>query len=165
MYLNQKKVNSKNILEVLSSSVLIRYLKVGNEEFKKITYKKKSYRDGNVMSETKINVNIDDIDKAYNLFRELNFEKIVDVNYDVVVYEKEGYELAFQNVEGLGLLLEVENPRDFTGVNDETIIAAKQKMLVDIQNLGLKTSENLDVKKAFELIKLRLKEKDYENSR
>ena len=52
------KLDKTNIIEVLSKCALIRYLKVGNDEFKKITYKKKEYENNNVISETKINVNI-----------------------------------------------------------------------------------------------------------
>ena len=37
---NDINVNRENILKVLSSSVLIRYLKTQDGEFKKITYKK-----------------------------------------------------------------------------------------------------------------------------
>lgn len=158
MYLKKDgiKLGKRNILKVLSNCVLIRYLKVGNDEFKKITYKKKDYKNNKVLSEIKYNVNIDDIEKAYNLFLNLGFTKIVDVKYDVIVYEKEGLELAFQNVEGLGLLLEVENSNDFTGISDKDIIKEKRKMVKELAKLGLKTSKDYDVKKAYELIKLKI---------
>ena len=151
------KLGKRNILKVLSNSVLIRYLKVGNDIFKKLTYKKKDYKDGKVISERKFNVDIDDTQKAYNLFLELGFSDIINVNYDVIVYaNKEGLELAFQDVEGLGLLLEVENEKDFTGVSDEEIIKEKKKMVKELSKYGLKTSKDYDIKKAYELIKLKL---------
>ena len=145
---NDIKLDKTNILEVLSKCALIRYLKVGNDEFKKITYKKKEYENNNVISETKINVNIDNTEKAYELLKHLGFELLVNVFYDVIVYEKDNLELAFQNVEGLGLLLEVENENDFTGVSNENILKEKQKMANEISKYGLNISQDLYVKKA-----------------
>lgn len=127
---NDINVNRENILKVLSSSVLIRYLKTQDGEFKKITYKDKKYdKNDMVISEEKINVSIDDIQSAHKLFKKINFKNLVDVKYDVIVYSNNDYEFAFQNVEGLGLLLEFENENDFEGVSDEAIANEKQKCM------------------------------------
>ncbi len=147
------KVDKNNILEVLSSCVLIRYLKTAEAEFKKLTYKNKEYsKDGVVISEEKINVSIDDTKKAQELFEKINFKKLVSVHYDVIVYSNNDYEFAFQDVEGLGLLLEFENENDFEGVSDETIVSEKQKMYEIIKTYGIKVENNYDVKKAYELV-------------
>lgn len=155
MYLKNKNIKlcKRNILRVLSKCILIRYLKVGNDEFKKLTYKKKDYDNGKVISEVKYNVEINDINKAYSLFNEIGFEKVIDVKYDVIVYEKDGLELCFQNVENLGLLLEVENEKDFMSCSNEEIIKEKKKMVKNISKLGLDISKDYDIKKAYELIK------------
>ena len=153
-YLSQKELNKENILETLKNSVLIRYLCINDEEtYKKITYKKKTYNGDNVISEEKININIDDIDNAEKLFNALDFKKIVDVNYEAIVYSKENLELCFQNVENLGILLEYENLKDFEGANDEEIIKEKHKMLEEIKQYNLNISDEYDIKKAYELIK------------
>ena len=147
------KVDKNNILEVLSSCVLIRYLKTAEAEFKKLTYKNKEYsKDGVVISEEKINVSIDDTKKAQELFEKINFKKLVSVHYDVIVYSNNDYEFAFQDVEGLGLLLEFENENDFEGVSDETIVSEKQKMYEIIKTYGIKVENNYDIKKAYELV-------------
>jgi predicted adenylyl cyclase CyaB len=147
------KVDKNNILEVLSSCVLIRYLKTAEAEFKKLTYKNKEYsKDGVVISEEKINVSIDDTKKAQELFEKINFKKLVSVHYDVIVYSNNNYEFAFQDVEGLGLLLEFENENDFEGVSDETIVSEKQKMYEIIKTYGIKVENNYDIKKAYELV-------------
>ena len=94
--------------------MLIRFLNINNKEiFKRITYKDKVYNGTTVISEEKTNVIVDSIDNAVRLFEKLGFRKIVEVNYNVIVYEKNGMELAFQDVENLGLLLEYENSNDF----------------------------------------------------
>ena len=150
---NDINVNRENILKVLSSSVLIRYLKTQDGEFKKITYKDKKYdKNDMVISEEKINVSINDIQSAHKLFKKINFKNLVDVKYDVIVYSNNDYEFAFQNVEGLGLLLEFENENDFEGVSDEAIANEKQKMYEIVKNYGIKVENNYDIKKAYELV-------------
>lgn len=154
---NDINVNRENILKVLSSSVLIRYLKTQDGEFKKITYKDKKYsKEGIVISEEKINVSIDDTTKAQELFEKINFKKLVSVHYDVIVYSNNDYEFAFQDVEGLGLLLEFENENDFEGVSDEAVANEKQKMYEIIKNYGIKVENNYDIKKAYELVMKKL---------
>ena len=154
---NDINVNRENILKVLSSSVLIRYLKTQDGEFKKITYKDKKYdKNDMVISEEKINVSINDIQSAHKLFKKINFKNLVDVKYDVIVYSNNDYEFAFQNVEGLGLLLEFENENDFEGVSDEAIANEKQKMYEIVKNYGIKVENNYDIKKAYELLMKKL---------
>ncbi|MCI6900051.1 MAG: hypothetical protein MR846_05630 [Tenericutes bacterium] len=154
---NDINVNRENILKVLSSSVLIRYLKTQDGEFKKITYKDKKYdKNDMVISEEKINVSINDIQSAHKLFKKINFKNLVDVKYDVIVYSNNDYEFAFQNVEGLGLLLEFENANDFEGASDEAIANEKQKMYEIIKNYGIKVENNYDIKKAYELVMKKL---------
>ena len=151
--LEYNNLSKDNILNVLSKCVLIRYLNVNNEkEFKKITYKNKIYENNNVISEEKISVNIDDINNADKLFEILGFKTIVNVNYDAIVYSNDKIELCFQDVEGLGLLLEYENEKDFDGYSSDEIIKEKYKMLDDIKKYNLNITNEIDVKKAYELI-------------
>ena len=146
-------LNKNNILNVLSKSILIRYLNVENEqEFKKMTYKNKKYDGNTVISEEKINVSIDDVKEADKLLDAVGFKTIVNVNYDVIVYSNNSVELCFQNVEGLGLLLEYENEKDFEGYSNEDILNEKYKMLEEIKKYNINISDDIDVKKAFELI-------------
>jgi len=157
IYLTQLEHKLKDgIEEVLNSSVLLRYLKVGDSEFRKITYKRKNYdTDGALISETKINLNCEDLDKAKQLFEALGFNELITVEYSCPVYEKDGFELAFQKVKGLGLLLEVESTLDFDEATNEEIFAEKNNLYTKLKNLGLSISEEKDIKKAKELIKLK----------
>lgn len=148
----QGDFEQKHILEMLSSSVLLRYLDVNGKITKKITYKQKTYQNEIVMTEEKINVNCDDLDTAKKLFLALHFRPLVKVCYDVIVFSNQKIELAFQNVENLGLLVEYENVKDFSDSTEEEIVLAKQQMLKEIKNLNIQTTEEMDVKKAYELI-------------
>ena len=74
------------------------------------------------------------------------------------VYEKNGIELAFQNVEGLGSMIEYENEEDFENKNTLEIEEAKQKMEEKIESFGLLIEKERDVKKAKELIEKSIKD-------
>lgn len=148
----QGDFEQKHILKMLSSSVLLRYLNANGKISKKITYKQKTYQNEIVMTEEKINVNCDDLDTAKKLFLALHFRPLVKVCYDVIVFSNQKIELAFQNVENLGLLVEYENVKDFSDSTEEEIVLAKQQMLKEIKNLNIQTTEEMDVKKAYELI-------------
>lgn len=155
IYLTQKKkdLNKKNIIEILSSCVLLRYLKINDEQvIKKITYKNKVYDDNQVISEEKINLNCEDLNIAYKLFQALKFEKLTEVKYDVLVMEKNNLEFAFQNVNNLGLLLEYENLNDFKEKSNEEILEEKKTMIKELKSYGLNISNEIDVKKAYELV-------------
>ena len=147
------ELNKDNILEILGNSVLVRYLCVNNDYISKnITYKKKEY-DGDIfLSEEKIIVDINDIDKARNLLEALGFEEIVDVSYDVIVYKKGDIEFAFQDVENLGLLLEYESTKDYSDSSSSKILDEKKKMLEEIRSYNIEVSDDFDVKKAYQLI-------------
>ena len=119
---------------------------------KKITYKHKIYQNDIVMTEEKINVDCGDLESAKKLFNALNFQVLVKVSYDVIVLSNHKMELAFQNVENLGLLLEYENERDFSEESEEKIINEKKHMLNEIKQLNILITDEFDVKKAYELI-------------
>lgn len=147
------ELNADNIQYVLKKSILLRKLTVNNTEIKKITYKNKEIdSNGNVISEQKINLNCEDIDKAKKLFSYVDFKELVRVKYHVTVYEKDGIELAFQDVENLGTLIEYENNEDFEGKSLEEINDTKKNMYNDIKKTEILITEELDVKKAYELI-------------
>ena len=160
-YLTSKirELTKDNIQYILKNSVLLRYLNVEGKEFKKITYKYKNVdKDENIISETKININCENLSEAEKLFENLGFEILTIVKYKVKVYEKDGIELAFQNVEGLGSMIEYENEEDFENKNIEEINKVKQKMEEKIESFGILIEKGNDVKKAKELIEKNIKD-------
>lgn len=163
---NNIKVSHNNILNALSSSVLIRCYKTENKEFNNITYKDKKYDKNNMLiTEEKINVSINDIKSAYKLFEKLNFKNLVDVKCDTIIYSNDDLEFILQNVEGLGLLLEFENNNDFEGVSNEIVIKEKHKMHSIIKDYGISIENDFDIKKAYELILNKLKNEEVNESK
>lgn len=146
------KLNKENIQYILSNSVLLRYLNVNGKEFKKISYKNKIYENGNVISEKKVNVECNSLESAKQLFECLNFEELVEVKYNVLVMEKNGIELAFQYGDDIGVLIEYENKNDFSNKTNEEIRLEKENMYNYIKKSGIEITEEIDVKKAWELI-------------
>lgn len=148
-----KCLNEDNIQDVLKKSVLLRELKIENRKIKKITYKNKEIdENGDVISEQKINLDCNNLEKAKDLFKHLDFEELIRVKYKVLVYSKNKIEYAFQDVEDLGTLVEYENTEDFEGKTLEEINKAKEIMYNEIKNTGINLTKEKDVKKAFELI-------------
>ena len=157
VYLSNFKNNltDNNINDILSKSVLVRYLDENGNIYKKITYKDKKYVNNVLQYEEKINISIDNTQNAIKLFEKIGFEKLVTVKYDCIVYSNKKLELAFQNVENLGLLLEYENKNDFDNATQEVIKNEKLNMLQEIQTLGINVSDETDIRKAYELLKWR----------
>ena len=155
VYLSNFKNNltDNNINDILSKSVLVRYLDENGNIYKKITYKDKRYVNNVLQYEEKINISIDNTQNAIKLFKKIGFEKLVTVKYDSIVYSNKKLELAFQNVENLGLLLEYENKNDFDNATQEVIKNEKLNMLQEIQTLGINVSDETDIRKAYELLK------------
>ena len=155
VYLSNLKnsLTVNNINDILSKSILVRYLDENGNIYKKITYKDKKYVNNALQYEEKINISIDNTQNAIKLFEKIGFEKLVTVKYDCIVYSNKKLELAFQNVENLGLLLEYENKNDFENATPEIIENEKMSMLQEIKNLGINVSNETDIRKAYELLK------------
>ena len=148
-----KELNKDNIQTILKNSVLLRSLKLENKEIKKITYKNKEIdKNGDIISEQKINLDCSDLEKAKDLFEHLEFEELIRVRYKVTVYSNDKAEYAFQDVENLGVLIEYENMDDFGGKTLDEINSAKDKMFKEIKNTVNNVTDEKDVKKAYELI-------------
>lgn len=158
IYMTQLKeqLNRDNIQFILTNSILLRYLKTNTDEIKKITYKNKEYKNGEVLTEQKINVECDSIEAAYRLFKCLKYEELVEVKSHILVMKRDDIELAFQDVEKLGVFIEYENNNDFEGKTIEEIKEEKEKMYNTVKDLGIEITEKRDIKKAWELIEKQL---------
>lgn len=155
LYMSQlvNKLNNDNIQYILSKSLLLRYLNQNGEEIKKITYKNKKFdKNNNLLSEKKVSIDCQNLEKARELFECLNFRELIRVRYKVFVMKKDNIEFAFQLVDNLGLLLEYENANDYAGKSDIEIEKVKKKMFKEIREFGIETTDEMDVKKAEELI-------------
>lgn len=122
------------------------------KKLEKLHIKIKKYEDNNFLSEEKISIECNDLESAKNLFECLNFRELIRVRYQVFVMKKGNIEFAFQLVDNLGLLLEYEDSNNYVGKSSIEIKQAKEKMFKKIKQFGIKTTDEIDVKKATELI-------------
>ena len=142
-----------NILDILNSSLILRHHHgLYREERKWIVYKDKQYKDGNVMNEEIISVKIDDIDKMKKILENIGYKELVRKNQYFNDFTKENTVFILEEVKDIGLLIEYENKNDFTNKTDEEIIRVKKEMYNTIKELGINIGEDLDIKKARDLI-------------
>lgn len=156
MYPNSINITNDGIAFALSRSVLIRHIygvfNDNEEDYIQLTYKDKKLENGVVISEEKISVNVDNIANTKKVLVAMDYSELVKVCNKYVVYAKEDFELALQSVKDLGLLIEYESLLNCDNMTTEEILATKKNMLKEIKHLGIETTDEFDVKKAYELI-------------
>lgn len=151
--LKQDDITKDNALDILKSCLLLRHLFLeNNKEKKMLTYKQKEYDGSVVISDTKINVLVDDLEKTEELLLKQGYKNIVEVDDTLYVYEKDDLSIAIEDVKDLGILIEYENDKDFTGYTNEEIIKEKEIMFNRLKDLNLNLEDDYNVKKAYELL-------------
>ena len=151
--LKQDDITKDNALDILKSCLLLRHLFLeDNKEKKMLTYKQKEYDGSVVISDTKINVLVDDLEKTEELLLKQGYKNIVEVDDTLYVYEKDDLSIAIEDVKDLGILLEYENDKDFTGYSNEEIIKEKEIMFKKLKDLNLNLEDDYNIKKAYELL-------------
>lgn len=99
--------NDKEILKILSKCVLIRSID-DNKHY--ITYKYKEYDDdGNIVKQGKCNCRIENASSGVEIVKCLGYDReLIRINDHIMVYEKDGLELAIEYVNDKYLFIEVE---------------------------------------------------------
>lgn len=106
---------------LLASSILIRTI----EEDKKCTHcmiykNKKLDQNGNVSSEEKIRVKIDDEQKGINILKSAGLNNWCNLKNDNIVYvDESGFEIDLQVVDGLGIFVEAEEDPSIVNLPEE----------------------------------------------
>jgi len=107
--------------ELIENSVLVRDMKGRSENCVEFMYKDKSFdKNGNVVNEQKIVCSVGE--EANEILRRAGFKNWVIMKAEQNIFEKDSKSFCIQDVDGLGLFLEVEEDR---GVVDDLIDFAK----------------------------------------
>lgn len=134
--------------KILSKCLLIREI-VDDNPKKQLVYKNKTYaQDGKIISQNKFKTNIDSIDKVKQMLEIVDFITLFEVENNSYIYKKDNTEVVIQKITNPeGLYMEIEaTEEELQDPNDENIkIILKEKL----DNLGLKTTGEYEVKKAF----------------
>ena len=161
-------LDKTDIRDTLSKALLVRDIigKMSNKRTKLITFKIKNFdKAGNILNQESINCNILEIEDAKKLLKVIGYKEIMNIKENDVVYEKDGFQLAVQNIKDGDNLIEIE-----TEENDE--IDTIEKLIQKVNKMGIPVyTDDYFVKKAeIELEKILRKktnkniEKYYDNT-
>ncbi len=127
-------VNKQSIKKILEKYILIRkviqflpddFIKSYNVV--KLTLKnKKIASDGTIVSQSKSDCEIKDINEGKNFLKELGYKELMTIKEEAVVYCKDGLKLVIKNVENSDNLIEVETVED--NIELDTIDKLKEKI-------------------------------------
>ena len=107
--IDKKYKNIEDKLELLKHTILIRDIIEENKETKQITYKYKEYdENGNITKQGKTNCKINSIEEAVNLFNALGYEKLININDHLLVYDCNGDIGSYLNPDKLRDLTKLE---------------------------------------------------------
>lgn len=140
IYLVKKEFeNCKNYNELLNNSILIRDISEKPNTRKLITYKQKHIDDnGNILNQINANVEINNIDDAYNMLKLIGYIDLMKISDHISVYQKgNGDELALQFVNDR-IYIEIEEKCEHTG----KIYDSLDYMKSIIENLSLPIKNN-----------------------
>lgn len=151
IYLVKKEYeNCKNYNELLNNSILIRDISEKSNPRKLITYKQKHVdNNGNILNQINANVEINNIDDAYNMLKLIGYIDLIKIRDHISVYQKNnGDELALQFVNER-IYIEIEEKCEHTGKRYESL--DYMKSIITNLNLPIKNN-NYYAKKAEDIL-------------
>ena len=128
------KIKDLTSREILKDAILIRDIEnqFKGSRNKKITFKKKEFnKNGDILSQESINCDILNIDEAVNLFKAINYYRIMNIIEKDIVYEKDNFEIAIKDIENGDNLIEVET------ISNNSNIDTIEKLKTQIINLQI----------------------------
>ncbi len=129
---------------LIDNSILVREI-TDDKIVGQLMYKKKNYDDaGNVISEEKTKVIIDDFDKTVKILTLAGLNNYVQVKNSSIVYKDDKMEICLQVVENLGIFIEYEEDESVKNLTEQEKI---EIMTGNLKSLGLKLGEDYSCKK------------------
>lgn len=117
-----------------------------------LTYKINQFEDsGDWLYSEEHEIKISDFDKAVNIINNLGLKKLVEVKSHKNYFVHDNYEIILEQVENLGLFLEVEI---INSENTTDVKKVKSEIWKFIQSLNLKMSEELLIGKPELMLKI-----------
>jgi len=139
--------------ELLSNSFLLRNLRCNDKKSKaksvmyhRLVYKKKEYDiNDRVISERKISTELPDTRVANEIFQQAGMTNWCVKNVTAYDYRRKDLQVLVQEVEGLGLFLEMEQPESITGTADEVL----DKLVEILNNIEIPVGPDYHVSIAY----------------
>jgi len=135
--------------QLIDSSFLVREIVTNHTKYE-LCFKKKEYdKLGNVIAEEKVKTEISDLDSCLKIFKLVGLNNYCIVENSSTVYKKGNIEFAIQNINGLGVFLELEEDTSMSAMSSDEKFA----YLADIvKGLGLKIGNDFSCKKVFMML-------------
>jgi adenylate cyclase class IV len=93
--------------QLLNSCILIRDI---GDYFRGFTHKFKEYQDnGKLISDRKINLDVDDLEKGKKFLEAVGYEVFLNMNERLIEYANDKNKICIQKVENLGVFVEIES--------------------------------------------------------
>ena len=136
---------------LLASSILIRAIEQDEKCTHCMIYKnKKLDPNGNVSSEEKIRVKIDNEQNCIKILKSAGLNNWCNLKNDSIVYvDESGFEIAFQVIDGLGIFIEMEEDSSISNLSE------KQKfeyLKNKIASFGFKLGDDYSCKKPYMIL-------------
>lgn len=128
IYMINKNIDlqNENSLEILKNCFLVQYIP---NVLKMLVYKKKEYaKNGDIINQEKIECPVENIDKAIAFMESINYEKLLNIIDDCIVYANEETELTVQLVNNKYIFIEMEQKTEYLEKNYETVNDLKKEL-------------------------------------
>ncbi|MBP5312895.1 MAG: CYTH domain-containing protein [Clostridia bacterium] len=136
--------------ELIGNSFLIRCID-GPAPVKLLMFKKKEIdASGVVVSEEKVKTVLEDPETAAKIFGLAGLNQYCEIRNMSYIYEKANVALAVQDVEGLGIFIELEEDNTMKGLESREKLS---RLTAVLKGLGLKLGSDFSCKKVLMLLK------------
>jgi len=137
------KIENMSTRDIISKAIILRYNVEGDKVLQRITFKKKDIaKNGDIVNQTAINCDVYNIEEAKNIFKAINYNEIMNIKEDDIVYWKDNFKLAVKFIDNSDILIEIE-----TDENSEWDTIEKIKNKICELNLPI-AKDDFFIKKA-----------------
>lgn len=147
------KFDNPKLLEyqkLIGSSILVRQVEQDGQKESKICYKNKIFDEHqNVISEEKINSMVSNFENTVDIFEHANLTCWCKMINHSKVFKKDGIEIAVQDVDGLGIFLEIE---EYPNISHLSPIEKIEKLKQVVQSLNLSLGNDYFCKKPYMIL-------------
>lgn len=144
---NIKELKQMSYEEILKNSLIVR--NVGAEN--KIMFKDKILdKNNNVISEEKINLKVEDYNKAVKILSLAGMNNWCSLVQDIYEYKNENISIGVQIIDDLGVFIEYEEDESLLNLETKDKI---EEMIKRVKMLGLNIGADYSVKKVYEKFK------------
>lgn len=138
-------IDNMSTRDILSKAIILRYIVNEGKVIQKIAYKIKNIADnGDIISQSAINCDIQNIDDAKKIFEALNYYEIMNIKENDIVYYKDKLELAIKFIKNSDILIEIETEPNTEWDTIENIkkIISRIDLPIEKDNYFVKKAEN-----------------------